>query len=185
MSKRQKWTNNRSRIIDALESNVHQNQYQNMISNLSLLTVQEFLGIKNRLLFLALKNGSKECADFLLSKEATYNATEVLTKCEYKKMAEVFNLLEELNKKYEQKESSRDMSSVETKKSYLINRLIDPSKVDADKERVDFLFKLVSEGFFTVEKVKEQIEVNYKDKPEKKNKFVAIYRELALKELGI
>ena len=185
MSKRQKWTNNRSRIVDALESNAHQNQYQNMISNLSLLTVQEFLGIKNRLLFLALKNGSKECADFLLSKEASYNSSEVLRKCEYTKMAEVFNLLEELSKKYEEKELSRDMSSVESKKSYLINRLIDPSKVDANRERVDFLFKLVSEGFFTAEHVKEQIEVNYKDKPEKKGKFISIYRELALKELGI
>lgn len=185
MNKRQKWNNNRSRIIDALESNVHENQYQNMISNLSLLTVQEFLGIKDRLLFIALKNASKECADFLLSKEARYNATDVLRKCEYTKMTEVFNLLEEFSKKYDEKELSRDMSSVEVKKSNLINRLIDPSKVDANKERVDFLFKLVTEGFFTAEQVKEQIEANYKDKPEKKNRFISIYRELALKELGI
>lgn len=185
MCNKSKWTKNRSRIIDALESNVHQNQYQNMISNLSLLTVQEFLGIKNRLLFLALKNGSKECAELLLSKEATYNSTEVLRNCDYKKIAEVFNLLEELSKKYEENELSRDMSSTDSKKPYLINRLIDPSKVDANRERVDFLFKLISEGFFTTEQVKEQIEANYKDKPEKKGKFISIYRELTLKELGI
>jgi len=184
-NKRMKWSNNRSRIVDALESNAHDNQYGNMISNLSLLTVQEFLGIKNRLLFLALKNGSKECAEFLLSKEATFNSTDILTKCDYNKMSEVFNILEELSKKYEDKELSRDMSSVENKKARLINRLIDPSKVDANKERVDFLFKLVSDGFFTAEQVKLQIEESYKDKPEKKGKFVSIYRELALKELGI
>ena len=185
MNKRQKWKDKRTRIVDTLESNAHSNQYESMISNLSLLTVQEFLGIKNRLLFLALKNGSKECADFLLSKEATFNSTDILTKCDYNKMPEVFNLLEEFSKKYEDKELSRDMSSVELKKARLINRLIDPGKVDANKERVDFLFKLVSDGFFTAEQVKVQIEENYKDKPEKKGKFISIYRELALKELGI
>jgi hypothetical protein len=184
-NKKMKWINKRSRIIDALESNAHENQLESMISNLSLLTVQEFLGIKNRLLFLALKNGSKECADFLLSKESSYNSTDILRKCEYTKMSEVFNILEEFNKKYEEKELSRDMSSIESKKSYLINRLIDPSKVDAKNERVDFLFKLIHTGFFTAEEVRTNIEANYKDKPEKKAKFIALYRELTLKELGI
>lgn len=184
-NKQTKWKNNRSRIIDALESNAHQNQYESMISNLSLLTVQEFLGNKERLLYIALKHGSKECADFLLSKGSTYNSIQVLRDCQYKKMVEIFNMLEEFDKKYKEEELNRDVSSGENKKLNLINRLIDPSKVEANKERVDFLFKLTSEGFFTIESVKEQIEVHYKEKPEKKNKFVSIYRELVLKELGI
>ena len=184
-NKKLKWNNNRSRIKDALMSNAHNDQYESMLENLSMLTIQEFLGIKNRLLFLALKNGSKECADFLLSKESSYNSTDILRKCEYTKMSEVFNILEEFNKKYEEKELSRDMSSIESKKSYLINRLIDPSKVDAKNERVDFLFKLIHTGFFTAEEVRTNIEANYKDKPEKKAKFIALYRELTLKELGI
>lgn len=184
MQKREKWKNKRSRIIDALESNAHDNQYESMISNLSLLTKQEYLSNKDRILFIALKNGSKECAEFLLSKEARFNSLHVLTKCEWKKMSEVFKLLEEVNAKYEDLESSKD-AGTGLQKSYLINRLIDPSKVDANKDRVDFLFKLISEGFFTVEQVKDQIEVNYKDKPEKKQKFVALYREIKLKELGI
>lgn len=184
MNKRSKWTNKRSRILDALESNAHDNQYESMISNLSLLTMQEFLSNKDRILFIALKNASRECSEFLLSKEARFNSLQILTKCEWNKMSDVFNLLEELTHKYEYLEASKD-AGTGLQKSYLINRLIDPSKVDANRERVDYLFKLVSEGFFTAEQVKEQIEVNYKDKPEKKNRFVSIYRELALKELGI
>lgn len=180
MNKRSKWTNKRSRILDALESNAHDNQYESMISNLSLLNSDEFSKIKNRLLFLALKNCSKECAQFLLSKEAKVNIMDILTKCEFTKMADVFNLIRELDVR-----DSYSKFNTELQKPYLINRLIDPSKVDANRERVDYLFKLVSEGFFTAEQVKEQIEVEYKDKPEKKNRFVSIYRELALKELGI
>lgn len=180
MNKRQKWTNKRSRIVDALESNAHDNQYESMISNIALLTSDEFSRIKNRLLFLALKNGSKECAEFLLSKEAQANIIDILTKCEFVKMVDVFNLIEELDVR-----DSDSRFNTELQKPYLINRLIDPSKVDANKERVDHLFKLISEGFFTAEQVRDQIEANYKDKPEKKGKFVAIYRELALKELGI
>jgi hypothetical protein len=91
-----------------------------------------------------------------------------------------FNLIRELDVR-----DSYSRFNTELQKPYLINRLIDPSKVDANKERVDFLFKLISEGFFTAEQVRDQIELEYKDKPEKKGKFVVLYREITLKELGI
>jgi hypothetical protein len=55
-NKKTKWINKRSRIVDALESNAHENQFESMISNLSLLKSDEFSKIKNRLLFLALKS---------------------------------------------------------------------------------------------------------------------------------
>jgi hypothetical protein len=184
-NKKMKWTNKRSRIIDALESNAHENQLESMISNLSLLKSDEFSRIKDRLLFMAFKNGSKECAEFLLTKETadykklSFNSIDILRKCEYTKMVEVYNLL----KLHEDKDNSGNHKVLQ--KSYLINRLIDPSKVDAKNERVDFLFKSISDGFFTAEEVRTQIESNYKDKPEKKAKFIALYRELTLKELGI
>lgn len=160
-------------------SNAHDNQLESMISNLSLLTNQEFLGIKNKILFMSLKNGSKECAEFLLSKEASFNSIDILRKCEYTKMVEVYNLL----KLHEDKDNSGNHKVLQ--KVYLMNRLIDPSKVDSNKDRIDYLFKLISDGFFTSEEVRKQIEESYKDKPEKKGKFVAIYREITLKELGI
>jgi hypothetical protein len=134
---------------------------------------------------MAFKNGSKECAEFLLTKEtadykkSSFNSIDILRKCEYTKMVEVYNLL----KLHEDKDNSGNHKVLQ--KSYLINRLIDPSKVDDKNERVDFLFKLIHDGFFTAEEVRNQIEENYKDKPEKKSKFVALYREITLKELGI
>ena len=180
-NKKVKWKTKRSRITDALLSNAHDDQYENMLTNLSMLTVQEFLSHKDRMLFMALKNGSKRCADFLLSKEARVSSNEILRKCEYTKMFDVYNLLNELSVKYE--DQFRD--NILNQKPYLINRLIDPSKVDAKNERVDFLFKLISDGFFTAEEVRLQIEANYRDKPEKKSKFISVYREINLKELGI
>jgi hypothetical protein len=179
---KQKWTNKRSRIIDALESNVYENQLESMISNISLLRTNEWLSVKNQLLFLALKNASKDCAEFLLSKGATANNYHVLTKCDWKKMHSVFNLLEELNSKY-QNEEFRDQGQLN--KIILIRRLIDHSKIEANKERLDYLFNLIHEEFLKITQVKNVIEDEYKDKPEKKIKFVALYRELTLKELGI
>jgi hypothetical protein len=180
-NKKVRWKTRRSRITDALLSNTHDDQYENMLENLSMLTVQEFLSHKDRMLFMALKNGSKRCADFLLSKEARVSSNEILRKCEYQRMVEVYTLLEELSNKYE--EQIKDI--VVNQKPHLINRLVDPSKLDAKNERVDFLFKLISDGFFTAEEVRQQIENNYRDKPEKKSKFIALYREITLKELGI
>ncbi len=162
-------------------SNTHDDQYDNMLTNLSMLTVQEFLSHRNKFLFMALKNGSKRCADFLLSKEASANCNEIMRKCEYQRMVEVYTLLEELSNKYE--EQIKDI--VVNQKPHLINRLVDPSKLDVKNERVDFLFKLISDGFFTAEEVRQQIENNYRDKPEKKSKFISLYREITLKELGI
>jgi hypothetical protein len=179
-NKKMKWKNKRSRIIDALMSNAHDDQYENMLTNLAMITVQEFLSHRNKFLFMALKNGSKRCAEFLLSKEASANCNEILRKCEYQRVVEVYTLLEELSNKYEEQ-----IKDIVNQKPNLINRLIDPSKADAKNKRVDFLFKLISDGFFTAEEVRTQIESNYRDKPEKKSKFIALYREITLKELGI
>jgi hypothetical protein len=177
-NKKLKWKNNRSRIIDALMSNAHDDQYESMLENLSMLTDQEFSSNKHRILLMALKNGSERCADFLLSKEAKANSNQIMTTCEYTKIVDIYNLLDKLILKYE----DQFTRSLVNQKSYLIDRLI---KEDAKSERVDFLFKLISDGFFTPEEVRTQIEYNFKDKPEKKNKFISIYRELTLKELGI
>jgi hypothetical protein len=52
-------------------------------------------------------------------------------------------------------------------------RLISPEKVSENSERVDYLFKMINEGFFTSEDVMEQIEISYKDKKEQKRYFIA------------
>ena len=70
-------------------------------------------------------------------------------------------------------------------KKTLIARLISPEKVSENSERVDYLFKMINEGFFTSEDVMEQIEISYKDKKEQKRYFISLFRDLKLRELGI
>lgn len=183
-NKKLKWKNRHSRIIDALISNAHNDQYESMLENLSMLTIQEFESNKNKILFASLKNNSEKCSEFLIKKGAIFNSINILTGCEYTKMVDIYNLL----KKYEDKDDSGYHGFASDKvnlKLYLINRLINPSKIDVGNKRVDFLLKLISDGFFTPEEVRAQIEYHYKDKPEKKNKFISLYRDLTLKELGI
>ena len=178
-NKKMKWSKNRKRLRDALEGNVYRNQLSKMLENFQLLKPDEFLSCKNDLLKLALKNASKECAIFLVEKEARTSIEWCLLECDYNKIDKVYNLISELNSKY-------DFSgpSLPQKKT-LIARLISPEKVSENSERVDYLFKMINEGFFTSEDVMEQIEISYKYKQEQKRYFISLFRELKLKQIGI
>jgi hypothetical protein len=178
-NKKMKWSKNRKRLRDALESNAYSNQLSKMLENFQLLKPEEFLQCRNNLLKLALKNASKECAIFLIEKEARSNIEWCLLESDYNKIDKVYNLISELNSKY-------DFSgpSLPQKKT-LIARLISPEKVSENSERVDYLFKMINEGFFTSEDVMEQIEISYKDKKEQKRYFISLFRDLKLRELGI
>jgi hypothetical protein len=176
----QKWGKHRGRLIDALESNVYNNQIDELKENLTLLRVDEFLSNKNKLLFIALRSGSEECSEYLIQREATANSQHVLNKCDFDKIDKVYKLLSDLSNKYD---FIRDSFYGDKKK--LITRLIDPHKVQANDKRINFLLKLLSDGFFDVNEVKSCIDYEYEGKPEKKAMFRSIYREITLNELGI
>lgn len=182
-----KWSRNRRRLRDALESNIYSDKLTKMLENFQLLKPEEFSECKNNLLKLALKNASKECAIFLIEKEAKASIEWALLECHYNKIDKVYNLISELNLKYEFNGSGPAGLYNErlTQKKTLIARLISPIKVSENSERVDYLFKMITEGFFTLEDVMEQIEISYKDKQEQKRYFTSLFRELKLKELGI
>ena len=100
-NKKMKWSKNRKRLRDALEGNVYRNQLSKMLENFQLLKPDEFLSCKNDLLKLALKNASKECAIFLVEKEARTSIEWCLLECDYNKIDKVYNLISELSSKYE------------------------------------------------------------------------------------
>ena len=176
----QKWGKHRGRLIDALESNAYNNQLDELKENLTLLRVDEFESNKNKLLFIALKSGSKECSEYLIEKEAKTNSQRVLNKCDFEKIDKVYELLSELSNKYD---FIRD--SFHSDKKELITRLIDPHKVKANEKRINFLLKLLSDGFFEIDEVRRIIDYEYEGKPEKKGMFLSVYREITLRELGI
>ena len=176
----QKWSKFPNRLVDALESNAYNNQIDELKENLSIVRIPLSSSVKSDLLFIALRSGSKECSEFLIEKEATVNAQHVLYKCDFNKIDKVYKLLSELSVKYD---FIRD--SFHGDKKSLITRLIDPHKVQANDKRINFLLKLLSDGFFDVNEVKSCIDYEYEGKPEKKAIFRSIYREITLNELGI
>lgn len=169
--KKQKWSNKRKRLHDALESNAHSNQLGQMMENFSLLNPDEFNACKDRLLFLSLKNCSKDCAVLLIEKGATCNLDRVFYECHWKIIHKVHALLCEL------------YPYPSFNKLSLLSRLIEPSKVEANVERAEYVFQLLKDGFFSVEDIRYTCKLLYKDK--NKNNIVMILRELTLNELGI
>ncbi len=175
--KKLKWSKNRKRLRDALESNAHNNQIEQMFENFYLLKPEEFNTCKDKLLFLSLKNCSKNCATFLIEHDAKCDLNKVFNECSWKSIHNVYELLLDIY--------GPDVIGfgIGNKRS-LISRLIDPSKVEANIERAEYVFKLLKDGFFSVEDIRHICNLLYKDKNEKGN-IKMILRELTLNELGI
>jgi hypothetical protein len=174
-NKKQKWAHNRKRIVDALISNAHDNNINSLIENLSLLDKKEFENCGHILLFQSLKNNSKECAVYLIGKGVKYGGTagdsgRVFLECEWNKIHDVYNTLIELG-----------LST--TDKQVLVSRLLNPAKIEATPERIEYTFNLLKGGFFTAEDVRNVCKLLFKDKNQ--GKITMILRELTLNELGI
>ncbi len=163
-------------------SNAHANQTSQMLENFSLLRGNEFDECKNSLLKLSLKNASKDCALLLISRGATCDPNEVLRDCLWKNIDKVHQLLVELIKS--------DTTFIGkntfwyTDKKSIIGRLIEPTKVEDNPDRIEYVMQLMKDGFFTAQDIREVYNKNYKDKPRKAH-MLMIVRELTLNELGL
>lgn len=127
-NKKEKWSKNRKRLKDALISNAYSNNTVQMLENLSLLREGEFDSCKNKLLYQAIKNGSKECALILISNGSLCDPNDIMRDCDWDKLDKVHTLLIEL---IELDNSFIGKNSFwYTDKKSIIGRLIDPTKVN-------------------------------------------------------
>lgn len=190
-NKRQKWSKHRKRLRDALESNVHDNQIDNLITNFKLLRPDEFDSCKGSLLLLSLKNNSKECALFLIEQGAVCNPWFIPMECKYDKVIIISNLLKELVTEYPNNftpsSGSRSFKQINNEliidKKCLIERILDPVKIIDNPNRVVYVME--NTDFFETKLIKEVIDDKFKSKPEKWGALISLLREIKLKELGI
>lgn len=177
--KKEKWKRYPKRLLDALNSNAHDNDIEGLKENLDYY--RSLFPGKNNWYFLletAIKNNSKECAEYLLSTDVEVaNTTYLLKDCKYEKMIEVYHFLEYLVSKYPKS------FKYELDKKILIKRLIEPYKIDSNPKRLDFL--LDNLDFFGVKNLEAVMEEVYTEKPEKKAKLSSVIREIKLRELGL
>ena len=190
-NKREKWSKHRKRLRDALESNVHDNQIENLITNFKLMKPDEFDSYKGSLLSLSLKNGSRECALFLIKQGAVCDPWFIPMECKYDKVIIISNLLKELVTNYPNNftlsSGSKSFKQINDEliidKKCLIERILDPVKIIDNPNRVEYVME--NTDFFETKLIKEVIDDKFKSKPEKWGSLISLLREIKLKELGI
>lgn len=183
MDKKKKWSKNRKRLHDALISNVYNNNQVQMLENFALLKPDEFESCKSNLLRHSLKNASKECAQILIDRGATCDPSRIIYDCDWRIVDKVYLLVNELISINDNKFLKTDSRFLSNNKKAIIARLIEPYKVEANVERVEYVLRLLREEFFTVQDIREVYSNLYKDNH--KGKMVMLLRELTLNELGI
>lgn len=184
--KKQKWSKNRKRIFDALKSNAYNNQTSQMLENFIMLRNDEFERCKNSLLYSALKNSSKECAEILIEKGAYCDTNGIISDCHWSKLDKVHSLIGELLDKHGPNFTSGCGSRgyFHTNKRSLIARLIEPSKIEDNPDRLDYTIQLLRNGFFNIEDIRSVVNETYKDSS-KRGKLTMLIREITLNDLGI
>jgi|SaaInlV_165m_DNA_1040744.scaffolds.fasta_scaffold09630_6 hypothetical protein len=184
--KRARWSQYPNRLNDALISNVHANQLDNLKFNVSSLRSDLFNDkLKRKLLSLSISNGSKDCALFLIEQGSICNPYLIPSECRYDKIDVVCDILEELMNEYPQSFTPVDFGTNINfmGKKVLIKRILDPSKVVDNPGRVDYLMK--NTHFFDTKDIKEVINEEFKSNPEKWSSLISLLRDIKLKELGI
>lgn len=177
LNKEEKWLRNRKRLIDALISNAYNNQVDQMLEKLTMLGDDGFEKCKNSLLYSALKNASKECAEILIQRGATCNINLLIRDCYWYDIDRVYSLVEYLIKKY-------NIEIVLISKEYIVTRLIDPSKIKDNPGRLEYTIQLLRDGFFNINDIRKSINKSYKDN-NKRGNITSLIREISLNDLGI
>lgn len=183
-SKKERWKRFPGRLYNALESNVYDDQISQLKENISMFPNLVDEKRKKRLLRLSIQSGSKECAEYFLNEginlhQYRNNLDSILHECKYDKIVDVYNLLKELLDKYPEILINERIS---LDKITLIKRLIDPSKIEDNQKRVDYLLENME--FFGSTNIIEVINENYKDNS-KMTRLKSLIREIKLKDLGI
>lgn len=135
---------------------------------------------KDMLMDFAMRNLSKDVVEFLLKEGASCNYASCIHECKYEIIEDVYNYINEMIEKH----GSFTKNTVHLHKGMVINRLIDPEKVLANKARLVYTIDLIRRGFLSADEVREVANRAYTS-DRHKGQFKMISRELILTELGI
>lgn len=131
---------------------------------------------KNKFLKVAINHCAENCADYLIKDGATLNLNYTFRECKWDMTLEVYALCQRLSEKHK-------LDFTHTK-SQLVERILEPSRVDRNPERIEYFLKIIESGFVDFTETKSTIMSLHKNttKPER---IKRILRELSFHELGI
>lgn len=162
---------NKKRVCDKIINLITEDKLTEVKSLLSYLG--DYKKYEQRFIKTAIIHCSQDCSDFFLNEGVTISLNNIFRKCKFNKFFDVYEFCNKLSEKY------NIIFSI-TKDS-LIERLLDPYKVDTNPERVDYFLNLIDGGFLTISEAILFLHNNSKGK----NTLKRILRELKLQELGI
>jgi len=131
----------------------------------------------------ALVHLSPKCSNYLIKELDVKipNMIHIFSACKWNKLYESYFFLKEIS---EDLHNSYMFINFKVEKYDIIKRLLDPSRVESNTLRVNYIFELVNKGFIDSPEVKKVINETYVQET-KKTPVIALLRELNLRELGI
>lgn len=194
LNKKYKISKNVKRLSDALVSNACNNQIEQLKENLHILngdiTYTNHKSVKkshieSNLLDYAIKFCSKDVAEYLIPIGAKVSYHNCIDECKYDKIKEVYELIQYLESNFGSFDKCNISIDAIVNKIYIIERLIDPEKVIANKDRLNYTIDLIRSGFIKAEDVRKIASSKYEKKESYITHFKMMTRELFLNELGI
>lgn len=178
-------------LVRSIESSIHSDNIEAVMKKYHQLPLN---ANRNNLFKFALTSLSIQSAHYLYKelkqedKSITFKAIanpinsqlafSVLKECKFQNIFECHSLINSLNGGEIFTES--ELSQV---KNILIKRFIEPTKIEANRERLTSLFKHIELGYFNIDNVILIIEHEYKNKEHLKHLVVSPLREYKLNKI--
>lgn len=174
-------------LVRSIESSIHSDNIEAVMKKYPQLPLS---ANRNNLFKFALTSLSIQSANYLYKelkqeeRSITFNpinsqlALSVLKECKFENVYECHILMNSLNGG--EVFTEKELPQV---KNILIQRFIEPTKIEANRERLTALFNHIEEGYFNIDNVIEVIENVYKNKEHLKHLVVSPFREFKLNKI--
>jgi hypothetical protein len=176
---------NKKRLESMIINNVCNDQLDELKINLGYYLPFGKLkdSFKYDLIHNALTHLSPKCSNYLIKELDVKipNMIHIFSACKWNKLYESYFFLKEIS---EDLHNYYMFVNFKVEKYDIIKRLLDPSRVEFNPLRVNYIFELVNKGFIDLPEVRKVINETYVQET-KKAPVIALLRELNLRELGI
>jgi hypothetical protein len=135
---------------------------------------------KELLMYFAMKSISRDVVEFLIKENVKCNYSSCIYGCKFTQIKEVYEFINEMINKH----GLLTDNKTHLHKDMIIRRLIEPDKVNVNKERIILTIDLIRSGFLDSKEVRDISEELYNN-IKYKGMFTMMSRELLLTELGI
>lgn len=164
------------RVVDKIIDLICKDQLDEIMPLIPYLGHEYNKNYKNKFVIVAVTHCSEKCANFFIKDGAILNLNRAFNDCKWNRCLEVYHLCQSLSEIFELE------FTYNTKQ--VIERILEPSRVNNNPERIEYFFEMVRSGFTTLEDARYAI-LELQNKTTKPERTKRILRELSFYDLGI